>query len=371
MSQSRVALIHDRLTEWGGAENVLAEFLMQWPDATVYSPMVDPDVVRHKLGPVEDTWLSDAYARVAKRSHAPLLPFVPRAMRHLPLDDGFDVALVSHFAFATQAALATDKPVVAYVHTPARWGWDSAFRAQESGGHLGQLALSGLARMSRRCDLRAAPRLTRVIANSEAVADRIRNWWGLSSTVINPPVQLHMFTPDPDVQREDFFLVAGRLVPYKRADLAIQAAKRAGVRLVVTGDGRFRSYLEEIAGSETTFLGRVPHNVLLENIRRCRALVMPGVEDFGIVPVEAMACGTPVLAVGEGGALDYVRPGVTGEFVTSGTDDETVDDLARMFEAFQPSAYESSAIRNFAESFGPENFRARVAEVVNDAFVSR
>jgi glycosyltransferase involved in cell wall biosynthesis len=225
--------------------------------------------------------------------------------------------------------------------------------------------------MLRRCDLRAAPRLTHVIANSESVAERIRNWWGLSPTVINPPVRLDMLTPDSDIQREDFFLVAGRLVPYKRADLAVRAAKRAGVRLVVTGAGRFRSHLEEIAGPETTFLGRVPHDVLLENFRSCRALVMPGVEDFGIVPVEAMACGTPVLAMGEGGALDYVRPGVTGEFIKGGTDEQIVEDLARMFEAFQSSAYESSAIRTFAESFAPENFRSRVAEVVNDAFVSR
>jgi glycosyltransferase involved in cell wall biosynthesis len=371
MSQPRIALVHDRLTEWGGAENVLAEFLAHWPDATVYSPIVDPDVVRSKLGSVQDTWLSGAYARAGKRSYAPLLPLVPRELRHLPLDDRFDVALLSHFAFATQAALATNKPAVAYVHTPARWAWDSAFRAQEGGGRAGQLALRGLATMSRRCELRAAPRLARVIANSEAVADRIRDWWGLEPTVINPPVRVHMFTPDPDVEREDFFLVAGRLVPYKRSDLAIRAAQRAGVRIVVVGAGRFRSYLDEIAGPETTFLGSVPHSVLVDNLRRCRALVMPGVEDFGIVPVEAMATGTPVLAVGEGGALDYVRPGVTGEFIKGGSDDEIIEHLARTFEAFQSSVYPWSVIRNFAESFAPENFRSRVADVVNDALNSR
>ena len=332
-----------------------------------FSPIVDRDVVRERLGSVRDTWLSDAYARAGKRSYAPLLPFVPRALRTLPLDDGFDVTVVSHFAFATQAAFATDKPVVAYVHSPARWAWASGFRAREAGGRGGQLALSALATMSRRCELRAGPRLAHIVANSDAVADRIRHWWGLPATVINPPVRVDAFTPNPQVQREDFFLLAGRLVPYKRFDLAIRAAQRAGVRVVVAGAGRFRGHLDEIAGAETTFLGSVSHDVLVDNFRRCSALVMPGVEDFGIVPVEAMACGTPVLAVSEGGALDYVRPGVTGEFIRCGTDDETIEDLARMFESFRPGNYHSSAIREFAESFAPESFRSRIADVVNQA----
>jgi len=367
VSQPRVALVHDRLTEWGGAENVLAEFRTHWPNATVFSPIVDRDVVADKFDSVHDTWLSGAYARAGKRSYAPLLPFVPRALRALPLDDGFDVALLSHFAFATQAALATDIPVVAYVHSPARWAWASAFRAHEGGGRVGQLALRGLATMSRRCELRAAPKLAHIIANSQAVADRIGDWWELPATVINPPVRVQAFTPDPHVEREDFFLLAGRLVPYKRFDLAIRAAQRAGVRIVVVGGGRFRGCLDEIAGPETTFLGSVAHDVLVDNFRRCRALVMPGVEDFGIVPVEAMACGTPVIAVREGGALDYVRPGVTGEFIDGGVDDEVVDELSRAFESFFPPSYQPSAIRTFAESFAPETFRSRVADVVHQA----
>lgn len=365
MSKMRVALVHDRLTEHGGAENVLAEFVNEWPQAPVYSSIVDADAIRRPVQSVEGTWLSSAYSAMGKRSHAPLLPFVPRAIRRLPLGKGrFDVVLADHFAFATQSVFATDAPVVAYVHSPARWAWDPEFRAQEAGGRAGQLALSALGRIARENELRAAPQLAHIIANSNAVADRISNWWGLPSTVINPPVNVDRFAPDDRVERDDFFLFAGRLVPYKRPDLAIRAAKRAGARIVVAGSGRFSSTLADIAGPETTFAGAVSHDELVGLFRRCRALVMPGVEDFGIVPVEAMACGTPVLATGRGGALDYVHPAVTGELLSGDTDEEIVTSLSEAYLQFDSSKYDPVTIRRHAEGFAPETFRAKIADIV-------
>ncbi|MFF2083069.1 glycosyltransferase [Nocardia sp. NPDC058176] len=359
---TRVALVHERFTEFGGSEAVVGEFVRTWPDAEVFAPIVDPAGLREPVHTVHDTWLSRAHTYTGGR-HAPLLPLVPRALRRMPLRD-FDIVVVSHHAFATQAALATDAPVVAYVHSPARWAWDREFRAQEAGGRAGQLALGALGTLARRGELRAAPRLTHVVANSHAVAQRVTDWWGLPASVINPPVQVDRFTPDPTVAREDFFLCAGRLVPYKRADLAIRAAQRAGVRLVVLGEGRFRAQLTELAGPETTFLGATSAEVLQDMYRRCQALLMPGVEDFGIVPVEAMACGTPVLAVGAGGALDTVRPGVTGEYVPAGSDDAVVAALAERMREFRSAAYDPAAIRAHADTFAPEVFRARMAETV-------
>ncbi|MCM6772166.1 glycosyltransferase [Nocardia sp. CDC159] len=379
MMPPRIALVHERLTEYGGSEAVVAEFLKIWPGADVYAPIATRagiDAVRAAAATdgrnpmsgatFHTTWLSRAHAVGGQRSHAPLLPFVPRALRRLPLDE-MDAVVVSHHAFATQAALATAAPVIAYVHSPARWAWDAAFRAREAGGRAGQLALAALGRLARGCELRAAPRLTRVVANSQAVADRVAQWWGLRAAVVNPPVRIDRFAPDAAVEREDFFLFAGRLVPYKRPDLAIRAARRAGCRLVVVGDGRFRAQLEALAGPETTFLGAAPDGVLLDAYRRCRALLMPGVEDFGIVPVEAMACGTPVLAVGAGGALDTVRPGVTGELLASGDDTTVTTEFARAMREFDPAAYDPAAIRTHAESFSPATFRTRMAAVVTDA----
>lgn len=140
---------------------------------------------------------------------------------------------------------------------------------------------------------RSCPKLRRIVANSTAVAQRITEWWNRESTVVHPPVDTDGFTPDPSVEREDFFLLAGRLVPYKRPDLAIAAATKAGVRLIVAGDGRSMKQCQDLAGPNVTFLGRVTHDELLSLHRRARALLMPGIEDFGIVPVESMATGTP------------------------------------------------------------------------------
>ncbi|WP_433654774.1 glycosyltransferase [Nocardia sp. CA-128927] len=374
MTAPRIALVHERFTEYGGSEAVVAEFVKTWANTSVFAPIVSPEgygSLAAAVGParctpdsIHDSWLSRAHAALGGRSHAPLLPFVPRVLRRLPLADGFDAVLVSHHAFGTQAVFATDAPVIAYVHSPARWAWDKEFRAQEAGGRAGQYALAGLGHLARRGELRAAPRLAQVIANSHAVAARIQDWWGLPSTVISPPVRIDRFTPDPTIVREDFFLFAGRLVPYKRADLAIRAAQRAGCRLVILGDGRHRQYLQTIAGPETTFLGAASDAALLDMYRRCRAVLMPGIEDFGIVPVEAMACGTPVLAVGTGGALDTVLPGLTGEHVESGDDSTVIDGLARLLRDADPTRYDPIAIRTHAETFSPDAFRANIRDVV-------
>ncbi|WP_216899595.1 glycosyltransferase [Nocardia alni] len=392
MSGPRIALVHERFTEYGGSEAVVAELLKLWTDAEVFAPIATtecleavraaarstvqdhpaaqprrsdvPDFLAPERFSFHTTWLSDAHTMLRGRSHAPLLPLVPRTLRHLPLRDRFDAVVVSHHAFATQAVFATEAPVIAYVHSPARWAWDPGFRAQEAGGLAGRLALTALGRLARRRELSAAPRLTHVVANSRAVAARVHDWWGLPATVVSPPVRIDRFSPEPAFDREDFFLCAGRLVPYKRPDLAIRAAQQAGCRLIILGQGRFRPYLESIAGPETTFLGAAPDAVLLDMYRRCRALLMPGVEDFGIVPVEAMACGTPVLAVGAGGALDTVLPGRTGELLPPAEDPELVTEFATAMREFDPHGYDSAIIREYAESFSPSAFRARMAETV-------
>ncbi|MFJ4657370.1 glycosyltransferase [Nocardia sp. NPDC088792] len=377
MTARRIAIVHERFTEYGGSEAVIAEFMKTWPGAPVFAPIVEDDCARAlfaavrdgspatEVAAVRDTWLSRAHIASGRRSHAPLLPFVPRALRGLPLRGEYDAVVISHHAFATQAALATDAPVIAYVHSPARWAWDKEFRQREAGGRAGQLALTALGQLARRSELRAAPRLTHVVANSQAVAERVRDWWGLPASVVNPPVRVERFAPDPAVEREDFFLFAGRLVPYKRPDLAIAAARRAGVRLVVLGEGRFRKQLESLAGPETTFLGAASDEVLLDMYRRCRALLMPGIEDFGIVPVEAMACGAPVLAVGAGGALDTVIPGISGEHVAPGSDEAVIAGFARIMREFDPAAYPQETIRKHAIGFSPEVFRSRIADIVS------
>lgn len=366
MTRPRIALVHERFTEIAGSEQVVEQFALQWPDADVFAAITKPGCIPGGItSPVHATWLNNGYRMIGQRSYAPLAPLIPTAFRHMDLH-GYDAVLVSHHAFATQAVFATDAPVIAYVHSPARWAWEPSMRAQEAGGVAGAAALAVLGRIAKRGESAAAPRLRRVIANSTAVAERITQWWHRDSTVVHPPVDTEGFTPDATIEREDFFLLAGRLVPYKRPDLAIAAATKAGVRLIVAGDGRSMKQCQELAGPNVSFLGRVPHDQLLDLHRRARALLMPGVEDFGIVPVESMATGTPVIALGAGGALDTVVPESTGALVSPGSDEDIIDGFASAIKSFDPSGYDTASIRNWAEGFSEANFRAKMQRVMDE-----
>lgn len=361
----RITLVHERFTEVAGSEHVLEQLSVQWPTAPVHVPIARPSGIPAGLGAPHTTWLDHLYRLSGRRTYAPLTPLLPRAFRTMKLDRS-DAVIISHHAFATQAAFATSAPTIAYVHSPARWAWETTMRSGEGGGPLGASALQVLALVARRGELAAAPRLTAVVANSTAVADRVRRWWNRDAAVVHPPVDTDAFTPDPGRQREDFFLLAGRLVPYKRPELAIAAANAARVPLVVVGDGRSADLCRRMAGPTIRFVGRVPHTTLLDLQRRARALLMPGVEDFGIVPVEAMACGTPVIALGAGGALDTVRPGITGQLVPAHDSDAgIVEGFAAALSSFDGGAYDPVLVRAHAELFSRPIFRSRMQEVVD------
>lgn len=366
MPDSRLALVHERFTEVAGSEHVMEQLAIHWPNSDVFAPIARPEGVPTGITkPPNTTWLNGVYNAMGQRSYAPVLPMVPLAFRRMKLK-GYDAVMVSHHAFATQAVFATDAPVIAYVHSPARWAWDPELRAGEGGGKAGAAILTGLSAVARRCEIGAAPKLTTVVANSTAVAQRIADWWGRDdAVVVHPPVDLDGFTPEPSIEREDFFLLAGRLVPYKRPDIAVRAAAAADVPLVVAGDGRAMDVCRELAGPKTTFLGRVSHEKLLDLHRTARALLMPGIEDFGIVPVESMATGTPVIALGEGGAIDTVLPGKTGLHVTPGSDDAVIDGFADAMRSFDPDAFDRTEIRTWAEGFSRSHFRSRMEDVVD------
>ena len=366
MSGPRVALVHERLTEIAGSEHVVDQLAAQWPGAQLHVPIFRDSVLADGWSHRPATsWLNLWYRALGQRTYAPLLPLMPMAMRGLRLGDP-DVVLISHHAFASQAVYATDAPAIAYVHSPARWAWDPALRAGEASGPAGAAALTALAALARRGEVDAAPKLAAVVANSTEVAVRIGRWWGRTAMVVHPPVDTDFFTPDRSIPREDFFLLAGRLVPYKRPDLAVIAAQRANVSLVVVGDGRSLEQCRRLAGPNTTFLGHVTRGQLRDLHRRCRAVVMPGLEDFGIVPVEAMACGGAVVARGAGGALDSVRAGVTGQLVDGTGDDELIDGFACAMRRFEPGDYDPGRIRMWAQTFSRRAFRARMQEVVDD-----
>ena len=366
MTDLRVVLVHERFTEVAGSERVVEQLARAFPGSSVFVPVCDPEG-RPDLGdaPVRTSFLQRLYPGGGHYAH--LLPLLPLAMARADLGHP-DVVITSHHAFSQRVRPAEGVAMVSYVHSPARWMWEPGMRAGELGGKLGELALGAFAASQRRADRRAAARPDCLVANSSAVADRISRWWHRDSTVVHPPVRTHFFSPDPTVPREDFFLLAGRLVPYKRPEVAVAAARKAGVRLLVAGDGRSLNACEAVAGPGVEFLGRVGDDQMRDLMRRSRALVFPGEEDFGIVPVEAMACGTPVIALGTGGALDTVIAGRTGVLVAAADDGQArqVDAFASALRDFDDAAYDAGSIRAHAETFAEDRFCSQMRALVTE-----
>ncbi len=366
---ARIAVVHERWTELGGSENVARALADAWPGARLHVAFADPRAIPEELRDrIDVTGLDRLHRAFGRRSHAPLIPLAPAAWRRYRPLPAADAVVISHHAAAVSAAAAwPSAAVVAYVHSPARWAWMPELRAGESGAGAGRLALAALAAHTRAVETAAVPGLDVIVANSSAVAGRIERWWGASARVVAPPVDVGRFTPDGDRRGGEYFLVAGRLVPYRRVDLAIRAARLAGVRLVIAGEGRHESTLRRIAGAETTFLGRVPDAEMVRLQRGAIATVMPGEEDFGIVPVEAMAAGTPVLARAAGGALDTVVPGVSGMLVPDLPDDEFVEALAALLRDPGAVDLDPAALRAHAERFSVPRFQDRMRAVVAEA----
>ncbi|HRY10192.1 MAG: glycosyltransferase [Actinobacteria bacterium] len=354
-----VAIVHERLSEWGGSENCVVQMTEEWPQAPVFVPFAIPgrtfDGTLPHTGNVQWLYRGGGYAH--------LLPLLPQAFRRLPIPDT-DVVVASHHAFANQVVFATDAPVVSYVHTPARWMWDPEKRRGEMGGRAGELALATMSARMRKNDYAAAQKVHTFLANSNEVKERISKWWHREAQVLHPPVNVDYYTPDPAVAREPFVLYAGRLVPYKRPEIAVRAAERAGIDIVIAGEGRALADCQAVAGPHTRFAGRPSDTELLQLYRSCSALLMPGEEDFGIVPVEAQACGAPVVAIDAGGARDIVIPGETGLLVDPEPQEGFVDRFAEALRQLQSIDFDPAVIRMNAERFSQANFREGMAAAV-------
>lgn len=366
----RVAIVHEKITVWSGAERVLEALHGMFPAAPIHVSVVDRSLVPPALAhaDIRPTGLQRLYRGGDKYAH--LLPLLPAAFRRIDLSDA-DVVITSHHAFANRVRPPAGVPVVSYTYTPGRWIWDRAMRAGEVGGRLGGTALTMFAATQRRPDRAAAQRLQGIMAISTAVADRVARWWGRTAQVVAPPVDTEFFTTDPATKREDFFLLAGRLVPYKRPTVAMVAARQAGVRLVVVGGGRMLPEVEAMAGDGIEVLGEVSAVELRDLMRRCRALVFPGEEDFGILPVEAQACGAPVLSPALGGAVDTVVDGVSGVLYPPRPGGWR-DALTEALLAFDPTRFDDETVRRTTERFTPERFRtaflSEAAEILGFAF---
>jgi glycosyltransferase involved in cell wall biosynthesis len=364
---SRVAISHEWLTIPGGSENVVLEILKLYPGAelftTVYEPSAWPEAITSR--PVHPSILDRLPG--ARRHYPKLLPLMDAAFRRFDLR-GFDLVVSSNHACAKNVRAPDGALHVCYCHTPMRYAWDPSFLEGEELGLAGRIAFRASLRHLRRTDLRGARGVHRFAANSTFVRERIRRWWGRDADVVHPPVAVERYLEAPRTAGDDApYLVFGRMVPYKRADLAVAACERLGRPVLVAGTGRDEPRVRAAAGPHTTFLGHVAHEDLPALFGRCRALIFPGLEDFGIVPVEAQAAGLPVIAFGEGGSRDTVLDGETGVLF----EPQTVEGLCAAIERFEGLALDDRRLREHAAPFGAERFRREFAACVERAAAER
>jgi glycosyltransferase involved in cell wall biosynthesis len=363
---ARVAIVHDWLTIPGGSEQVVLALLEMFPHAelftSVYDPSPWPPAVTER--PVHSSWLNRIPGAV--RHYPKLLPLMNRAFRSFDLS-GFDLVLSSSHAFAKNVRAPPGALHVCYCHTPMRYAWDESFMAGEDVGRLTRLALPPLLAWLRRQDLAGARGPDVFVANSRHVADRIQRHYGRRAEVVNPPVDVEHYLALARSPR-DYYLAFGRVVPYKRVDLAVAACASLGRPLKVAGDGRalesVRAQLHARAsGASIELLGNVSAAERDRLLGGARALLFPGEEDFGIVPVEAQAAGVPVIAYAVGGAGETVIDARTG--VLFG--EQTAGALAAAIERFEGMSLDEREARENAARFGRERFRAEMAAVIERA----
>ena len=356
----KIALVHDWLNQIGGAENVLETLVEMFPQAPVYTSMYAPKIMP------EDYRSWDIRPSFMQRlpgvtsHHQAYLPFYPLAFEQFDLG-GYDVVLSNKSAFCHGVITPPETRHISYCLTPTRFLWMyDAYREREGLGGLSNTLLRPVLAWLRQWDRLAADRVDDFVAISRAVQARIRKYYRRESTVIYPPVDVERFTPS-DRAPGDYYLAGGRLIPYKRVDLAIEAFNQLGLPLIVYGDGRDREALQAKAGSTITFLGRVSWDKLAELFQQCRAFVFPGLEDFGIAPLEAQAAGRPVIAYAGGGALDTVIDGQTGWLFR----EQTVPSLVEAVRRFESLEISPAACRRNAERFATDRFRKEMLAFID------
>jgi len=356
----KVALVHDYLNQMGGAERVVLAFHELFPEAPLYTSIYDPKRVDAAFQQIDIRTSFMQRLPFVKKHHQPFLPLYPFAMERLDLR-GYDLILSSSSAFGKGVITKPGTMHICYCHTPMRWCWNyDEYVEREQLGKLARGVLPFLITWLRVWDQTTAMRVDHFIANSPAVADRIQKYYRREAVVIPPPVDASRFLFDPTTQPEDYFLVVSRFMPYKRIDLAIQACNRLQLPLVIIGSGRDQQRLQQMAGPTIRFLGRLSDAEVLHYYAHCRALILPGEEDFGITPLEAQASGRPVVAYSAGGALASVIDGVTGTFFQ----EQTVESLAATLAAFDETRYDPQIIREHALEFDKPRFHRRILQFI-------
>jgi glycosyltransferase involved in cell wall biosynthesis len=363
----RVALVHDWLTGMRGGEKVLDAICELFPDAPLYTLVHVPGSVSPRI---EGRTIRTSFAQRLpnpRRFYRHYLPLYPIAVELFDFD-GYDLVISSSHC-AVKSVVTSGRTVhVCYCHSPMRYSWDQFewyFGPEQVGRLASPLFRHGM-RLLARWDAATAGRVDRFLANSQYVAGRIRRYYNRGSSIVHPPVDTDYFTPDGR-RRSPGFLIVSALVPYKRLDLAIEACRRVGAPLKVVGTGPELPRLQALAGRDVEFLGWQPEASIRELYREAAATLLPGLEDFGIVPVEAQACGSPVVALGAGGATETVVDGITGVLVPEATAEAFADGLQTAIR----TGFDADAIRQNALRFSRQRFLTAFKANVEAAIAGR
>lgn len=365
----RVALVHDWLTGLRGGEKCLERLCRMFPNATIHTLIHDVG----KCGPVIESMAirTSPLQRIpgVARHYRKLLPLMPWAVNRIDVGDVDLVISLSH-CVAKAVRVPAGVPHVSYCFTPMRYAWDgrSAYLNRLREGSLKRIVAEKLLNRLARWDASTTQGVTQFVAISDTIRQRIARNYNRESVIVAPPVDTGFYCPDASVNREDFYLAASALVPYKRIDQAVEACRRLGRKLVVIGQGPELTRLRAMGGDQVQFLGYCPDDVLRDHMRRCRALLFPGEEDFGILPIEALACGAPVIALNAGGVAETVDETAGRLFCQP-----TVESLCESIEAFErtdefdPNHARAKAMR-FAETRFDEGIREVLRQVMGEHF---
>ena len=362
----RVALVHDFLVKLGGAERVLKVLADLYPDAPIFTLLYDEKVCGKEFpaARVRPSFLQKAPAFLRKRQKY-LLPLMSRAIESFDLSE-FDLIISSNSAYAHGILMSSSAHHICYCHSPMRYAWDYTheYLQEQNAGRFKKFIANRMMHKIRQWDSVAADRVDTYIANSNHVRKRIKKYYRKDAEIIYPPVDTRRFKPQKE--HNGYFLIVSTLSAFKKIDLAVQLFNKIGKELIIIGSGSQAEYLRSIAASNVHLMGFKDDATVQKYLEGCRALIFPGEEDFGIAPVEAMACGKPVLAYGKGGVLETVVAGVTGEFFYEPTVESMEDGLGRLI--INEPLYDAEKIHRHSVQFSKqkfvENFKAFVEKEV-------